>query len=350
MHAARDAGVGMQELWFYAGAHRKAVGPCSRDALLALRASGDIRAHTLVWKAGTDAWMPYANTVLASAPVAPSTREPLSAPLAVVCTALEPVAANGIPAEATAPIARETQPLAAASPSSIDETEPVSAVATDYGVASPRSFRSGGGSRPTAAASEPPSQPVDDDGWQYTRPGPWRRYLARLFDTVLLGSLIWLALATLFLAFSPGIYQALYGPVSVLNNAVSKSILTFAAVIPVEAWILGLTGTTAGKWVFGVRITHGDGRAIGFAKAIRREGAVFLQGLALGIPLFSTISKIIAFFRLRSEGATGWDAGKPWVVTYRPRGAAQTCLFISGTIVLIAAMVGLRLLVATKKG
>jgi hypothetical protein len=327
----------MQEMWFYADTGRKAVGPCTRAALMALRDSSRIQPDTLVWKVGAEAWAPYAHTELATAPVPPPLPETSSLPeLSDVADAVpESVAVCGAP-------------TTAAPSSTVAEVAPVLAVDADYGVPSPRSFR-GGAIRP-AGASEPPGQPIDDDGWQYARPVMWRRYFARMLDTIMLGSLIWFVLATFFAAFVPGAYEALYGRVSLLNNAVSKSILVFVVVIPVEAWILGTTGTTAGKWLFGVRVTHADGRAIGFLRALRREGRVFLQGLALGIPLFSLIAMIVAFVRLKDDGASGWDAGKPWLVTARPPGVAQTWMFIAGVVCVIAAFVGLQALVAASKG
>lgn len=348
----------MQEMWFYAGTGRKAVGPCTREQMLALRAKGDVWSDTLVWKAGTDAWIPLADSTLAAEPDPPplplrvdaapavsgsvpeSVREPEGEP------ALEPVIEVRVDASARA--GDDCVPAAAARPVSTTGAGQPEAFEVDYGVPSPRSFRSSGGSR-AAGAGDPPTQPVDDDGWQYAKPVMWRRYFARMLDTIVLGSLIWFALATLFAAYIPAAYQALYGHISLLNNSVSRACLTFVVVIPVEAWILGMTGTTAGKWLFGVRVTHADGRAIGFVHALRREGRVFLQGLALGIPLFSMIAMIIAFVRVKDDGVAGWDTGKPWLVTARPPGAAQTSLFIVGVVCVIAAFVGLQVLVAASK-
>ncbi|HET7931011.1 MAG TPA: RDD family protein [Rhodanobacteraceae bacterium] len=348
----------MQEMWFYAGADRKAVGPCTRDALLALRGNGGIRPTTLVWKAGSEAWMPFADTELARAQVSPSLPEPASRPEPSAqpepsahpepSSHAQPSAVAEAEPESVAARAAEV-PEAAPAPATAGAAEPLPAVDTDYGVASPRSFRSGGGARRTSA-NEPPEQPVDDDGWQYAKPVMWRRYFARMLDTIVLGILIWLALAAFFAAFVPGAYQALYGHVSLLNNAVSRTVLTFAAVIPVEAWILGVCGTTPGKWLFGVRVTRADGKAIGFLHALRREGRVFLQGLALGLPLFSMIAMIIAFVRVKDDGAAGWDIDKPWLVTARPPGALQTSMFIVGVVFVIVVFTGLQLMVAASKG
>lgn len=348
----------MQELWFYAGAGRKATGPCSREQMLALRAKGEVWSDTLVWKAGTDAWIPLADSALADEPVPPplplrveaAPAVPGSGPGSVREPEAEPARERLVEArvDASARAGDDGVPEAAELPMSTTGAGQPEAFEVDYGVPSPRSFRSGG-ERRAIVAGEPPAQPVDDDGWQYAKPVMWRRYFARMLDTIVLGSLIWFALATLLAAFIPGAYQALYGHVSLLNNSVTRAFLTFVVVIPVEAWILGMTGTTAGKWLFGVRVTHADGRAIGFVRALRREGRVFLQGLALGIPLFSMIAMIIAFVRVKDDGVAGWDTGKPWLVTARPPGAAQTSLFIVGVVFVIAAFAGLQVLVAASK-
>lgn len=344
----------MQEMWFHAGAGRKAVGPCTREEMLAARASGAVRLDTLVWKAGTEAWVPFADSVLAAAPILPDS----VAPVAMVVEA--PAAAKLDAGDAGAPsVADLAVDVATTAPVLVEPvaTGPVAAaaeaVAVDYGVASPRSFRAGGARRSgrsySAAATEPPLQPVDDDGWQYSMPVVWRRCFARMFDTLLLGTVIWMALAAVFAAWIPDAYQALYGRVSLLNNGISKTVLTFLVVIPVEAWLLGMTGTTLGKWLFGVRITQANGKPIGFWRALRREGRVFLQGLALGLPLFSLIAMIVAFFRTRELGVSGWDVDQPWRLTGRAPGVAQTCLFIVGVCVVMVALASLRLLVLASK-
>lgn len=192
----------------------------------------------------------------------------------------------------------------------------------------------------------PPDQPIDDDGWQCTKPRPWRRYFARLLDTVVIGSLLGFAFGMLTLTISGDLYQAVYGHNGLATNDFLASMITFVLVAPAGALMLGLTGTTLGKWLFGVRITDSEGRAIGFWQAGKREIQVFYRGLGLGIPIVYVITMIVAYRRLNKDGATTWDRSQPWVVTYRPLGAAQAVLASLGVIVILVTLLFLIMLEA----
>ncbi len=304
----------MDDDWYYAGADRSPVGPCSRAELDSLRARGDLDEEALVWTRGMGTWVPFSRL-----------------------GGLHPR-----PASDTGVVGVE-QSVARAEPTTL----PIEAPFAGPGVAHVPASDPGIGNTSRQGFRDaarghglPPVMVVEDDGWQYAGATPWRRYFARMFDTIVLGASIWFVLGTLLLLLDGGLFDYVFEAPSPADNLVVKSILTFALVLPVEAWMLGVSGTTPGKRLFGVRVTRSDGDAIGFVRALRREGRVLLQGLALGIPLFSMIAMIVAFFRLKSEGVAGWDAGKPWVVTGRAPGVVQALLFVAGVLLLIAILVG----------
>lgn len=329
----------MDERWYYVGANRSPVGPHSREALEALRASGRLAGDTLVWKEGTNGWAPYSASGLKAPspppipPPVPSNPDPKAvdftgAPNPETALNSAPPLGSGIysVARASSPVPIESATLR--TPQDGDEDS--------------------GNAEPSTSAPEPPTQPVDDDGWQCTQASPWRRYFARMLDTVLLGTLIWIVLAVVFAAMSNDLYRVFFGSPGLATNRISATILTLAVVAPVEALILGLTGTTIGKWVFGIRVTDAAGRSIGLVQAGLREAAVFLKGLGLGIPIVSLITMIAGYRMLKHDGATSWDYERPWVVTYRPAGAAQTILFVLGVLVFVTALIILQALDQTK--
>lgn len=181
---------------------------------------------------------------------------------------------------------------------------------------------------PATIAQTAPPLAVEDDGWQDMQPAPWRRYFARMFDTGLLGLLIFMPLGTALAFLFPDVFSMLFESDGWLIASVMDVVATYLAALPVIALLIGLTGTTPGKWLAGVRITRRDGRPIGFSNALRREFNVWTRGMAFAIPVITLIPLFLAHNRLVREKATSWDAGEPWVVTHRPDGGLQKSLFV----------------------
>ncbi|MFC6349644.1 MULTISPECIES: RDD family protein [Stenotrophomonas] len=184
-------------------------------------------------------------------------------------------------------------------------------------------------------ATEPgmPDLAVEDDGWQQARPAPWRRFFGRTFDTMLFLSVGSGVLASLMVAYFPQAYEAVFAErKGMVLGGVLSSLMLYAWIIVCGATLLGLTGTTPGKWLFGTRVTYRDGRPIGLWPALRREFSVLLVGQGLGLPLITLVANGFAYATLRSDGVSTWDAMDRWVVTHRPWGAMQAAL-VAATIV-----------------
>jgi len=202
---------------------------------------------------------------------------------------------------------------------------------------------------PSALAQAPidaPKLAVDDDGWQDTRPAPWRRYFARVFDTLLFAWTLSFVLSTLLAATAPTAFEVFYGDDGLLGIPAIDMVLTVLMPVPFLALLLGLTGTTPGKWLMGVRVTRRDGSAIGIENALQRELNVYLAGMGLGIPFISLVTLIKSHNRLTTDRVTSWDRGNDWVVTHRPMGPAQVLLGTLGVLAVIAARIILQVLAA----
>jgi uncharacterized RDD family membrane protein YckC len=265
-------------------------GPHAREELENLHARGRIAGDTLVWLEGTEAWLPYDQAGLSKLRPPP------------------------IPGKAPPPA----------------PVEPPASRAGAPGMEIPAAWRHAPGVDADDAAPASAGPVVSDGGWQSVTPAPWRRLFARMLDTVIFSSLAWLGIGMLIVTISPGPHEELFGKDSLLMNPAMSAILNCAIMIPINALVLGLLGTTFGKWIFGVRVTRANGKAIGVGAAFGRELNVWASGLALGIPLLQLITTWSAYKHLTSTGKTGWDTGADWVVTHRNDGVLQAILAVFG--------------------
>ena len=183
-----------------------------------------------------------------------------------------------------------------------------------------------------------PGHPVEAApaaGWTDTRPHPWRRYAARMIDAFVVGSILWVLIGIIAYSLAPAAAAAFFSVFQVPGGRFLDIILTQIVVMPVNALTIGLTGLTLGKWIFGIRVSK-EGRPIGFLKALRREGAVFLFGLGFGIPIASLFTLIGSYSQLRDNRATSWDKAQKLAVNYRPESLlASIGMWVAVILVLI---------------
>lgn len=194
---------------------------------------------------------------------------------------------------------------------------------------------------PAIEARIGPPLVVADEGWQDTTPAPWRRYFARAFDVMVLSTLLWASIETVIGLAAPHLHDALYAHPLALQ-ALGSTIASALLLVPINALLIGTTGLTPGKWIFGTRVTRRDGRPIGLRAALGRETGVWFFGLGMGLPLISVFTLLASNVRLADEHATRWDAGRAWVVTHRPPGIMQMLLVAGG----VLAWIALRMLIA----
>jgi uncharacterized RDD family membrane protein YckC len=167
-------------------------------------------------------------------------------------------------------------------------------------------------------------------GWHDTSPHPVRRYLARLVDIGAFGLLAMSALFLLLYALAPETGMRFTHALGSTPGRALYMLLTLLLGSLLAAIPLGLTGSTPGKWLFGIRVVDSDGHPIGVALALRREMRVWLQGLALGLPVVSLVSLGLAYRRLVRRGRTRWDETLDLQVRHRPLGPAQSLLAALG--------------------
>lgn len=175
--------------------------------------------------------------------------------------------------------------------------------------------------------------------WTEVPVAPWRRYGARVLDMVTNGTAGWIMVCLIWFQLWPisadSFLSYLDGPFGRLLDLTA----TVAVGCLVSALVLGATGSTLGKVIFGIRVRNVDGSPLGFADSLRRELLVWIRGLGFGVPIISLVTLALSYGSLKDKGQSVWDIGKHQVV-YR-RGGSQMALNILGIALIIAARAGL---------
>lgn len=118
--------------------------------------------------------------------------------------------------------------------------------------------------------------------------------------------------------------------------------MTVLLAIPGNAIMIGATGLSLGKWIFGVRVLR-DGEPIGVAAALRREIAIWFRGLAFGIPLVSLFTLISSYNYLTTHRTTSWDKAQGFVVVHRAESSKATVGMVLGVVLLGVIVMMLRM-------
>jgi uncharacterized RDD family membrane protein YckC len=172
----------------------------------------------------------------------------------------------------------------------------------------------------TAAA-----HPLEAQTWTRDTPYAWRRYFARQLDTIIHALIMFVFLGAV-LAGHDGAYLAVTG----LDNQIVLNIIGVMLSIIPGAILLGVTGRTVGKLIFGVKILNARGKPPGMFRALKRELQVLLQGLALGIPLVTLFTFIGGYNTLQKHGRTDWDKSNELVAWYRRPTFVHWVLMLGG--------------------
>lgn len=163
---------------------------------------------------------------------------------------------------------------------------------------------------------------------------PWRRYFARVIDLGITGVAVY-ALLDLWASMiaPPDIDPDSWTGVAlvlryILDMFLLQLSLSFLVGIVFNAVWLRLTGTTPGKFVFGIRVHEQDGSRLSLGRAFSRELRVWMQGLFFGIPILDLLAMAAAYGYLEVNGDTLWDRRMALKVRYRESTPLQRALWI----------------------
>lgn len=269
--------------WFFLQGSREA-GPFTRDQIHSLLVSASINEETLIWRPGCVEWMPLSQF-----------RE-----------------FGGLPPR---PLPRSSRQYNAGPTARYEER---------YEQVPLRSL-----------AEDPPPASANSGHWVDETPHPWRRYFARALDNLVWGIAIMFAIGFGLALVDPEAAQQFISLFEGPGGRLIDIVLTLVLAMIPNAILIGLTGGTFGKWLFGICILDETDRPIGIMRAFHREIRVFVYGLGLGLPIVSLITNVIAYQKLKEDRATSWDQALKSRVVQRRNGVAQYIGFTIGIILLI---------------
>jgi uncharacterized RDD family membrane protein YckC len=174
----------------------------------------------------------------------------------------------------------------------------------------------------------------DDSGWMVGPPSPWRRFGARSLDIGINGAFGFFLFGIALYAVAPATAESFFLVFQTQGGRVLDTLATGLMASLVGGALIGSTGSTVGKLIFGIRVTSLDGTKLGLLRGVQRDLNVLLKGLGLGIPIISLITLWISYKNLVNQGLAVWDKDK-YVVFYRPRGLMQTVLNLIGVFVIV---------------
>ena len=155
-------------------------------------------------------------------------------------------------------------------------------------------------------------------------PHPWRRYFARMIDTMLLAVPVGFFLAV----FAPDLLEEM--PDLMLG------IIIALVVLPYDGFCLSTWNRTLGKWIMGIIVTKGGGDSLTFGEAFIRSLLVFYRGQGLGIPIVALFTQIHQFNTLKKEGVVSWDKELKTKVSYEELKTERVIIAVVLVVIFIA--------------
>jgi hypothetical protein len=167
---------------------------------------------------------------------------------------------------------------------------------------------------------------------------PWRRFFARILDMNISFFLIKIIASILFgfnvvltIIFLDSFSAFTLTSIIILFLIF---ILSFVAHIFINAFLISRTGTSIGKYCFGISVYNTDGTFLEFEKSLKREWMVFYKGQGLWIPIINLIALIIAYFDLKDKGISSWDKELGTEILYRAIGIKHYIFVLIGIILI----------------
>ena len=194
----------------------------------------------------------------------------------------------------------------------------------------------GVGTGTDATASHQSAHAVTATGWRTQPTTPWRRYAARILDIGFNGALGYFVIGIVFYAIAPATADQVFTLLEDQDGLLVDVFLTAILASIISGCLIGVTGMTLGKLIFGVKVTRPDGSIPGLGAGLARDISVLVRGMGFGIPIIVLITMLVSYQRLKNSGSTSWDEGK-YVVWHRSSGSGQYVLNVIG-IVLILVM------------
>lgn len=150
---------------------------------------------------------------------------------------------------------------------------------------------------PAPAAAPPAPQPVYDRLPEAHC--PFRRYFARSLDFFLYN--------VLFMLFCQLVLRINVASGHPALKICTGFLVPLGLTLLLEPLMLHFFCTTPGKFLFGLKITRGDGSPLGLGEAFSRTMGVLVRGMGLNIPVITTITQGYSLYQIYKGRPLGWD-------------------------------------------
>ncbi len=165
---------------------------------------------------------------------------------------------------------------------------------------------------------------------------PWRRFFAREIDLTL-NSLLWSAFLTLVIGVNISEDFLVDASLSFLLVSTTGSLfITNVIVLLVEPLFLTFTGTTPGKFCFGLQVAADDGKQLTYREALRRTWYVLWKGYGFFIPIYWIIRMYKSYKACKNDETLYWEEDSVLSLNKGrlPLGICVTIAFIPFSVIL----------------
>lgn len=158
---------------------------------------------------------------------------------------------------------------------------------------------------------------------------PWRRFWARMFDWWLCGRL-WFLIQLLILNIDAA------GRPATLGSMILGIIVQLILMLILEPLFLSRWGTTPGKWLLGLYVTHERGRKLSYTEALYRTSGVLVSGMGLAIPIYDLVRLYLSYKTCASGVRLSWDDETAY--TIKAENSRQIVLYLGAVLLVIALL------------
>ncbi len=274
----------MSDVWYVAEPDGTTSGPMTRDEVVRAAGRGDFGSDALAWHVDLGEWLPLSRILLR---FGRATQEAPSATQMAKAQRREDRSK-----QRELPPSQRTDALPK---TTADERKRrVATPPRPQPPALPGARGNARNERPRAAAA------AEESGRKLLQLG--KRLLARYVDVMSLG----LGAAAAWWASTEGAK----GP-EALATPQFWILLWMACVayFVTESVLVGVFGTTPGKYLLGLRLRDERGQAPGIPRALRRSFSVLGRGLGFGLPFIAPFAILIAGAQTLNKGSAPWDEG-----------------------------------------
>jgi len=147
----------------------------------------------------------------------------------------------------------------------------------------------------------------------------WRRHFARILDVYVFAMFTSIVGRMMF----PSMFAAIGNDQTLGLVLVAVYIpLLVTVYIPFEGFCLYAFGTTLGKTLYRIELTHDVGGA-DLVQTTKRSAYVCFLGFGMGIPIITIFTCWHAYNKLNNNGVTTWDSDLGWSVSHQTIGLGR---------------------------